>query len=280
MPKEESQIEHTEQTTTNSTAVIEAPPKASSNIFVIKTEVFEGPLDLLLTLIEKRKLFINDISLAKVTDEYIQYVNRLGDYSLGDRTQFIYIASTLLLVKAKSLLPTLSLTEEEKTDVKDLERRLKELEIMRRASETVQKLFGAKYIFPRGGFDGNFKSELPDLFAPTADTTLAQITEAIGRVLTSLPRKAPVGPKVTVKKTMSLEEMMTKLSNRIQNAVRMSFREFSGKDKIDKGERVHVIVSFLAMLELVKQGVLDAHQEGLFDEIHMESQNLGVPRYN
>jgi segregation and condensation protein A len=252
----------------------------TSNIFVIKTEVFEGPLDLLLTLIEKRKLFINDISLAKVTDEYIQYVNRLGDYSLSDRTQFIYIASTLLLVKAKSLLPSMSLTEEEKTDVADLERRLKELEIMRRASETVQKMFGKNFIFPRGGFDGNFKSEMPELFAPTSDTTLAQITEAIGRVLTSLPKKAPAVPKVNVKKTMSLEDMMVNLSKRIQNAVRMSFREFSGKDKIDKAERVHVIVSFLAMLELVKQGVLDAHQEGLFDEIHMESQNIGVPRYS
>lgn len=268
----------------NEPQIEEAAPKPAysnpSNIFVIKTEVFEGPLDLLLTLIEKRKLFINDISLSKVTDEYIQYVNRLGDYSMSDRTQFIYIASTLLLVKAKSLLPTLNLTEEENTDIKDLEKRLKELEIMRRASETVQKLFGTKFIFPRGGFDGNFKSEMPDLFAPTGDTTLAQITEAIGRVLTSLPRKAVVGPKVLVKKTMSLEDMMTNLSKRIQSAVRMSFREFSGKDKIDKGERVHVIVSFLAMLELVKQGVLDAHQEGLFDEIHMESQNLGVPRYN
>lgn len=274
MPEEESQIEENIQ-------ILPKPaPLSASNIFVIKTEVFEGPLDLLLTLIEKRKLFINDISLAKVTDEYIQYVNRLGDYSLSDRTQFIYIASTLLLVKAKSLLPSMSLTEEEKTDVADLERRLKELEIMRRASETVQKMFGKNFIFPRGGFDGNFKSEMPDLFAPTSDTTLAQITESIGRVLTSLPKKAPVVPKLAVKKTMSLEDMMTNLSKRIQSAVRMSFREFSGKDKIDKAERVHVIVSFLAMLELVKQGVLDAHQEGLFDEIHMESQNIGVPRYS
>lgn len=274
MPEEEPQIEEGVQT------LPKPAPLGSSNIFVIKTEVFEGPLDLLLTLIEKRKLFINDISLAKVTDEYIQYVNRLGDYSLGDRTQFIYIASTLLLVKAKSLLPTLSLTEEEKSDVQDLERRLKELEMIRRAGETIQKLFGSKIIFPRGGFDGNFKSEIPELFAPTSDTTLAQITEAIGRVLTSLPKKAPAVPKVNVKKTMSLEDMMVNLSKRIQNAVRMSFREFSGKDKIDKAERVHVIVSFLAMLELVKQGVLDAHQEGLFDEIHMESQNIGVPRYS
>lgn len=259
--------------------MITALSNHSTNIFTIKTEVFEGPLDLLLTLIEKRKLFINDISLAKVTDEYIEYINRLPDYSLGDRTQFIYIASTLLLVKAKSLLPALSLTEEEKTDIEDLEKRLKELEIMRRASNTVRAIFGKKYIFPRGGFEGNFKSSSPQLFAPTSDTTLQNLIDAIGRVLTSLPKKAPTAPKVLVKKTISLEDMITKLTDRIKSAVRMSFREFSGTSKIDKGERVNVIVSFLAMLELVKQGVLDAHQEGLFDEIHMESQEIGVPRY-
>ncbi len=246
----------------------------SKPTFTIKTEVFEGPLDLLLTLIEKRKLFINDISLSKVTDEYVQYIQRLGEYSLGDRTQFIYIASTLLLIKAKSLLPTLSLTEEEKTDIADLERRLKELEIIRKASLEVDSLFGKKYIFPRGDFKIDVR-----VFVPSKDTTLDQITEAIGRVLNAIPKKQ-AEPKVKVKKTISIEEMMVRLTDRIKNAVRMSFREFSGgKSLLDKGERVHVIVSFLAMLELVKQGTIDAHQEGLFDEIHMETQEIGIPRY-
>ncbi len=263
----------------NEQAIVAEARQGTNGVFVIKTEVFEGPLDLLLTLIEKRKLFINDISLSKVTDEYIQYINRLGDYSLGDRTQFIYIASTLLLIKAKSLLPTLSLTEEEKTDIADLEKRLKELEIMRRASETIQKLFGKSILFPRGGFDGNFKSEMAELFVPSKDTTLSNILEAMGRVLTSLP-KPKNEPKVLVKKTVSLEEMIGRLTDRIKSAVRMSFKEFSGgKSALDRGERVHVIVSFLAMLELVKQGTIDAHQESLFDEIHMESQSIGVPRY-
>jgi segregation and condensation protein A len=246
----------------------------TSNVFTIKTQVFEGPLDLLLTLIEKRKLFISDISLAKVTDEYIEYINRLGEYSLGDRTQFIYIASTLLLVKAKSLLPALQLTEEEKTDVADLEKRLKELEIMRRASLTVQELFGKQIIFPRGDFNLDVK-----LFAPARDTTLQGITEAIGRVLNSLPKKI-TPPKVSIRKTISLEDMMGRLTERIKSAVRMSFKDFHGKGKIDQHERVHVIVSFLAMLELVKQGVIDANQEGLFNEIQMESFEIGVPRYN
>src|SRR4051812_22931017 len=71
--------------------------------FKIKTEVFEGPLDLLLTLIEKRKLFINDISLSKVADDFITYVQRIGSLPIAESAQFILIASTLLLIKSKSL---------------------------------------------------------------------------------------------------------------------------------------------------------------------------------
>lgn len=166
---------------------------ARSSIFTIRTEVFEGPLDLLLTLIEKRKLFINDISLAKVTDEYIEYIKLLPDYSLGDRAQFIYIASTLLLVKAKSLLPTLQLTEEENADIVDLERRLKELELMRKASEDIRKHFGSKIIFPRG----DFKLDIA-VFAPGKDITIPGITDAIGRVLNSLPKKKAKEPEVRI----------------------------------------------------------------------------------
>ncbi|MES3005538.1 MAG: ScpA family protein [Patescibacteria group bacterium] len=238
--------------------------------FTIKTEVFEGPLDLLLTLVEKRKLFINDISLVKVTDEYIVYINQLPDYSMGDRAQFIVIASTLLLVKAKSLLPTLQLTEDEKGDIEDLQDRLRQLEVMRRLGGIIKDTFGARFIFPRG----DVRQEIR-VFAPSKDATLSSLTEAIHRVLNALPKKIEQ-PKVYVRKVISLEEMIGRLTDRISSAVRMSFKDFHGGSK---AEKVDVIVSFLAMLELVKQGVINAHQEGLFDEIHMESHDIGVPRY-
>ena len=81
--------------------------------FAIKTETFEGPLDLLLHLIEKRQFFINDIALAKVTDDFIAYIQERKDMPMGEVAQFIVVASTLLLIKSKSLLPVLDLTEEE-----------------------------------------------------------------------------------------------------------------------------------------------------------------------
>jgi segregation and condensation protein A len=248
----------------------------------IKTPVFEGPLEILLNLIEKRKLLINDISLSKVTDEYVEYINTLPEYSLTHRAQFILIASTLLLIKAKSLLPTLELTPEEQGDIKELQSRLQILDMMRKQSMVIKQRFGRQRIFERGDLD-----ELIKIFAPGKDITAPTLTTSIYAVLNALPKKQ-VEQKALVKKVMSLEEMMDTLAVRIQQAMKMSFRDFSSGGQGSHGtriktasreERVHVIVSFLAMLELVKQGSIDVQQEALFEEIEIEKHDIGVPHY-
>ena len=96
------------------------------NEYQVKTHIFEGPLDTLLSLIEKRKLFINDISLSKVADDYIAYIKSLENFPIADSAHFILIASTLVLIKSKSLLPNLTLSEEEEHSIEDLEARLRE----------------------------------------------------------------------------------------------------------------------------------------------------------
>ena len=93
--------------------------------YKVKTEKFEGPLDLLLNLIEKRKLLINEISLAKISDDYIQFIKDSGNFPMGESANFILIASTLLLIKSRSLLPSLSLSQEEENSIEELEHRLK-----------------------------------------------------------------------------------------------------------------------------------------------------------
>jgi chromatin segregation and condensation protein Rec8/ScpA/Scc1 (kleisin family) len=142
---------------------------------------------------------------------------------------------------------------------------------MRKLGGFIKDTFGSKFIFPRGE-----SKERVVVFAPSKDTTLESLKDAMHRVLNALPKKIEA-PKVIVRKVVSLEEMIGRLTERISSAVRMSFKEFSAKDK---SEKVEVIVSFLALLELVKQGTIHAHQEGLFDEIHMESHDIGVPRYS
>jgi len=237
--------------------------------FVVKQQTFEGPLDLLLSLIEKRKLHINDISLANVADDYIEYLKSLGQFPIGDSANFILIASTLLLIKSKSLLPNLVLTEEEQGNVEDLERRLKILENIKALSAHVKERFGNNIIFTP------LVRKREPVFSPDQSMTLPNIIVALRTVLANVPKKELL-PQVIVKKIISLEDMIESLTKRVTTSLNMSFREFA---KIGTHEKVNVIVSFLAMLELVKQGVISVNQESQFQDIHMESQNLGIPKY-
>lgn len=259
---------------------------SADSTFKIKTEVFEGPLDLLLSLIEKRKLLVNDISLAKVTDDYIEYLQRVQSvgatqeaggapnasaFPMAESANFILIASTLLLIKSKSLLPTLSLTEEEKGSIEDLEARLKLYQKIKELSLHVKERFGTAPIFAKT----ESKTVVP-VFSPEPEITPAGVLAAIKEVIRNLPKKEFI-PKAVVRKVMSLEEMIVNLTARIQSSVKMSFKDFAG---VGKQERVHVIVSFLAMLELVKQGIVDVTQDAHFQDITIETQAVGVPRYN
>ena len=116
-------------------------------VFQIRTSAFEGPLDLLLDLIEKRKLFVSDISLAGVADEYIAHVRSLASLPIGDTAHFLLVASTLVLIKSKSLLPDLTLSGEEESDIDTLKRRLAILESMRKAGRTRVEEYGAHVMF-------------------------------------------------------------------------------------------------------------------------------------
>jgi len=238
--------------------------------YSIKTEVFEGPLELLLSLIEKRKLLINDISLAKVADDYISHTRSLSALPVGDTANFLLIASTLVLIKSKSLLPSLLLSEEEEGSIRDLEERLRIYKRIQDASGNIKKLFGENIIFPKSQ-----SRQTEVVFSPDKNTTLSGISDAIKNVLSQLPKKEYI-PETIVKKVMSLDEMIDKLTERIQTHLKTGFREFSGMGRSDK---VHVVVSFLAMLELVKQGIVDVAQERKFGDINIESRSVGTPKY-
>ncbi len=242
--------------------------------YSVKTHIFEGPLDTLLTLIEKRKLFINDISLAQVADDYIAYIKSLADFPIADSAHFILIASTLVLIKSKSLLPQLSLTEEEQSSIEDLEARLKEYQKYKELSRHLRERFGIHTEYLR----------LPTrekivIFAPDNHTNALKLREIIGRVIQALPKKELV-PHAVVKQVISLEEMIGNLTDRITKSLKMSFSDFSGhKGSVSREDKVTVIVSFLAMLELVKQGIIQVRQDRDFQEIEMETDAVGVPRY-
>lgn len=240
------------------------------NPFVIKQEQFEGPLDLLLSLIEKRKLHINDITLAKVADDFLSYTRNLQDFPISESANFILIASTLVLIKSKSLLPGLSLSVEEETNIKDLEKRLKIYEYMRNVARSVREDFGKKIIF------APLNRKFDVVFSPDESMTLSRLAQGIHDVLQNIPKKE-ILPKAIVEKVMSLEDMIDNLTVRIQSNLKMSFKEFSGAHK--QAHKVNIIVSFLAMLELVKQGILSVSQDKHFSDITMETEIVDVPKY-
>ena len=249
------------------------------NSFTIKHEIFEGPLDLLLHLVEKRKLFINDISLSKITDEYIQYIESIPHTDIEHRANFIMVASTLLLVKSKSLLPMLDLTTEEEENIDDLEKRLKLLQRFRELSVGIQSMFGKHISFEQSQ---TIPSEI--VFVAHQGIQKISLIQSILNVLHSLPKKEKI-PTAIIKKIKSLEETIDILTKRIGTSLKMSFSDFSKKLTDGTTEniaevKVNIIVGFLAMLELVKQGIISVEQDSKFGDIQMESKNLNTPRYS
>ena len=237
--------------------------------FEIKTDAFEGPLDLLLDLVEKRKLLINDISLAEVTDEYMQHVSVMQELSLPNTAAFVQLAATLLLIKSKSLLPILELTQEEEEGIDDLELRLKRYALYRDSAKLIEERFGTTLLHER-----QFQKSDRPLFVTDKFTTTKTLYAAIGEVLVKLPKKE-VKPKVRVKKVISLEEMMGRLQKRIENEMKLRFSDLVE----DNREKTHVIVGFLAVLESVKQGSVLVAQQSRFDDIDIEREGASVPRY-
>ena len=244
----------------------------TTETYQIKTDAFEGPFHLLLSLIEERKFFINDLSLAQVTEDYLNYIKKLGELNPSEISSFIVVAATLILIKSKSLLPNLNLTSEEESDISNLEERLKLYELYTKLSKNIKEMFGKKMIFA----PLERKNELRAwghtilIFLPdeqiTKESMMTFARDALGRI----PKKI-ILPEVEIKKVVSIEEMISKLTERIEKTLQMNFKDFAGNAKT-KEEKIVVIIGFLAMLELVRQGILHAVQDGSFEDIIIKKQ--------
>ncbi|MBI2482330.1 MAG: segregation/condensation protein A [Candidatus Vogelbacteria bacterium] len=241
------------------------------NSFKVKAGEFEGPLELLLDLVEKRRLHISQVSLAQVADDYVAHLKSNSKIPMGEMANFILVASTLMFIKSLSLLPNLSLTEEEKGDIADLERRLRLYEQIRHLSVGIKERFGAS-----PNFTQVVSPAREIIFAPSNQISLANLLTTAKSLIATLPKVEHL-PQVVVKKMISLEEAIIDLSQRVSQALKLKFSDYIGGNKV---ERVNVIVSFLGMLELVKQGVVDVKQELNFAEIELETRSTKVPRYD
>jgi segregation and condensation protein A len=238
-------------------------------LYKIKIDQFEGPLEVLLGLIEKRKLFINEISLASITDDFVTYVKSMPKTDLDFYASFIAVAATLILIKSRSLIPNLELSSEEEKDVTNLERRLELYKIIKDIGVEIEAKFGKQIIFPR--LDTKIEMKV---FAPDKTISKDSMFSNIKDVINALPVVEPSKPEVKILKIKSLEETIKDVVERVTRAVKTSFRELSSSIPGEgKEKKVGVIVSFLAMLELVRNGFMDAVQEADFEDINLEKIN-------
>lgn len=227
-------------------------------VFEVKHEKFEGPLELLLELIEKEKLSISEISLARVAEEYIAYVRSLAQIDPEQLAEFLVVASQLMLIKSRSLLPNLPVSEEEEQSAEELEQRLAEYQKFRERAMLLKKLESTrKPIFVRDAY-----LAFAPVFFPPPQLVPADLARAFRTFLAALP-KAEKLIEEKMKRVISLEERMAQIKSLVQSAVERAFSD------IVKGsaEKVDIIVSFLAILELIKEKLLDVRQETAFSDI-------------
>lgn len=235
-----------------------------SPLYVVRSGTFEGPLEHLLTLVESRKLFINEISLAQVTNDYLAYVRKLPEYHLNDITGFIVVAATLILIKSRSLLPNLELTSEEEKTIVDLELRLRLYQQTKEAAQKIKESYGTRYIAP--GVTRVYDSVV---FSPDLRITTEYISNLIHELLEKTKPEKKL-PEVAIKKMITIDEMISNLSERIAHAMTLSFKDFtaqSNSTSSDREKKVYTIVSFLALLELVREGIVDVLQDDQFTDM-------------
>jgi len=234
--------------------------------FTVKLDRFEGPYTKLLDLIDSRKLSITEISLVDVADDYIAYIKTLDQKNIVDISQFIVVASTLMLMKAKSLLPGVVYTEEEEKQVHDLEYKLELYALLSRGSEVVRALFGKKVLHSRAHtIPKDFKVFVPDV---RVTVTLLQSVVSL-TLMTFISAKALV--KVAVEQVLRIEHVIEALLERVKGAQSVSLQSLAGGTQQGEEQKKLLIVNFIALLELLRIGSLQATQEVVGGDITISS---------
>lgn len=219
--------------------------------YEIKTEQFEGPLALLLDLIESNKLDITQVSLATVAEQFLQRVNALGSQLLaGDLADWLLITSKLLMIKSRLLLPNSAGNEED--EARDLEEQLKIYKIYLQAGRALRgRIAEKRFAFTHPPARGIVR------FLPPKKLSSGELARIAGALITTLSRTFAVLPKAALKKVVSLQEKIRDLREIIARLPQIIFRDLITAG----GGRAEVVVSFLAVLELAKRRELLAVQE-------------------
>lgn len=242
----------------------------------VKLEVFEGPLDLLLHLIEKNKIDIYDIPIVEITDQYMEYIHAMEREDLGVMSEFMVMAATLLDIKCKMLLPKEVNEEGEEEDPRaELVEKLLEYKMYKFMSyELKDKMDDAANVFFK---EPTLPDEVMQYKEPVdpkellAGLTLEKLNAIYKSIIRRQEDKAdPIRSKFGTieKEEVSLSDKMIEIKEFARTHRKFSFRNLLES----QSSKVQVIVTFLSILELMKMGHIHVEQDGLFDDISVEVQ--------
>lgn len=250
-----------------------------------KTEKFSGPLEKLLELVEARQMDIAQVSLAAVTEDFFRYLEKIREAIQESETvnperqnlmrllaDFLVVASRLILLKSKSLLPNLELTEEEEESLTELEDRLKMYRSLRPALKLLQKTwaegpnsYGRPYFLNVPAFlEAQIRQGGEKLFFPGQHFTLENVLLAVGKLVNEAEALAQE-ELLVAEKIITLEEAMRNIADRIRTIGQTTLAELSA----DRPRR-EIIVVFLALLHLAHDRTVILNQEDSFSEIRIK----------
>ncbi|HOY56218.1 MAG TPA: segregation/condensation protein A [bacterium] len=226
----------------------------------VKLEKFEGPLDLLLQLIEQADLDITELSISTVAEQFMNYLSQVEEKNSEELADFLVVAAKLLLIKSKALLPNVDL--ESVDDGIDLAQQLK---IYREYYEASQKMAAILATQQTMFFRDKIPLDLKIIFNPPKNITTQKLKEMFLAVLKEIEPIVRL-PRRALLRAISIKEKIENIRTKILAGLSLRFKELVGDSK----SKTEIIVTFLSVLELVKQKTVTVTQEEMFEEIIIE----------
>ncbi len=224
----------------------------------IRLDQFSGPFSLLITLIDDEKLSISELSLSNITEQYLTYLDGLEERKAEELSDFLVVASRLLLLKARLLLPQLMPEEEEGPNLAD---QLRLYKMFVKASRHIQNLWISEQV-SYGRVEALRKSSE---FVVPENVSAVRLHESMWRLIKKIrPPKAL--PHMSIDKAVSLRETIDRFKTLFKKLNALTFDQCLK----EKGNKTEVLVTFLAILELVKQNVVTLQQTNNFDTINIQ----------
>ena len=227
-----------------------------------KIDKFEGPLGLLLQLIESEEMDITEISLAKIANQYIDHIRSLKEIEPEGMADFLVVAAKLLLIKSKALLPFLKGEAEE--EIKEFEDQLRMYKEFLDAAKKLEAIVGRKRFSFAREFNRRAFLAKANIFSPPKNLKVKDLSELINEIIKNI-KPPELLEERNLEKTINIEDKILAIQQILLNRIKVSFNHVL----VGERNKTDIIVSFLALLELIKQRDISVMQAGLFEEIEI-----------